>query len=116
MTEATRPGKLSGPQDLKIESTSAKAPLPEIGLSSIRGIVSLGMAIRLPTGASKEVIMSRAPEAFSMETATIKPISEGAMEKAEERPSLAPRMNVSNSGTFFKSPNMMINPMTPGNM
>ncbi len=116
MTEATRPGKLSGPQDLKIESTRAKAPLPEIGLKSMSGIVSLGMAIRLPMGASKEVIIAKAPEAFSMETATIKPISEGAMEKAELRPSLAPRMKVSNRGIFLKSPNIIINPMTPGKM
>ena len=86
ITEATLPGKLSGPKDLKIESTRAKEPLPEIGRNSMRGIVSFGTAIKFPMGASKEVIMSSAPEAFNMETATINPISEGAIEKVEKKP------------------------------
>ena len=114
ITEATLPGKLSGPKDLKIESTRAKEPLPEIGRNSMRGIVSFGTAIKFPMGASKEVIMSSAPEAFNMETATINPISEGAIEKVEKKPSFAPEMNVSNKGIFLKMPNIIINPTAQG--
>lgn len=114
ITEATLPGKLSGPQDLKIESTSAKEPLPEMGRSNIRGILSFGTAIKLPIGANKEVIMSSAPEAFNIETATIRPTNEGAIKKVEKNPSFAPEINVSNNGTFFKKPNIMIKPTVHG--
>lgn len=78
------------------------------------GIVSFGTAIKFPMGASKDVIMSSAPEAFNMETATINPISEGAIEKVEKKPSFAPEMNVSNKGIFFKMPNIIINPIAQG--
>ncbi len=78
------------------------------------GIVSFGTAIKFPIGERKEVIMSRAPEAFNMETATINPISEGAIEKVEKKPSFAPEMKASNKGTFFKIPNIIINPIAQG--
>lgn len=61
-------------------------------------------------------MMSSAPEAFNMDTATIRPINEGAIEKVEEKPSLAPEINASNKGTFFKMPNIIINPTTQGIM
>ena len=116
MTDATRPVKLSGPQDLKIESMSARAPLPEIGRNSMRGIVSLGIAIKLPIGASNEVTISRAPEALSIEIATIKPINDGAIEKVEASPSFAPEMKVSKSETLLKRPKRIIKPIVHGIM
>ena len=39
-----------------------------------------------------------------------------SIEKVEEKPSLAPEINASNKGTFFKMPNIIINPTTQGIM
>ncbi len=99
-----------------MESTRARAPLPEIGRNSISGMVSFGMAIKFPIGANKYVIMSKAPEAFSIETATIRPISEGAIEKVDSKPSFAPERKASNIGTFLENPNKIIKPIIHGIM
>ena len=80
------------------------------------GMVSFGMAIKLPMGASRYVMMSKAPEARSIATAAIRPMRDGAMETVVSRPSLAPARKLSKIGTFLAKPNRMINPMMHGIM
>lgn len=87
-----------------------------MGRSSMSGMVSFGTAIRFPSGDSKCVMISNAPEARNIETATIRPMSDGAMETVVSSPSFAPARKLSKMGTFFKNPNRMINPMIHGIM
>lgn len=114
--EAKRPGKLSGPTLLNIESIIASDPLPEIGRKNIRGTTSPGIPKHSVRGCIKFVNISSAPEALIIETATIRPIKAGAIDTVEERPFFAPSVNFSNKGTFLKKPNDTINSTTIGTM
>lgn len=116
MTDATLPGKLSGPTFLNIESIIARDPLPEMGRKNISGITSPGMPKHSVNGRIKFVNISSAPEALSIETATINPIKDGAIDTVEDKPLLAPWVNFSNKGTLFIKPKTTINKTTTGTM
>lgn len=104
MTDAIFPIWLSVPKFPKMLSKSAIEPLPEIGLRIARGITWEGIPIRWAIGWVKYEKISKAPEAFIILTAVIKPIKDGAMENVELIPSDAPLKKVSKTGTFLKNP------------
>ena len=66
ITEASRPGKLSGPAWLMTSAVRARAPLPDRGRSSIRSPVSGGTPRARSVGARMRSSSSGRPEARSI--------------------------------------------------
>lgn len=79
-------------------------PLPEIGESTVKGVVSFGIPKKFVTGESKEQIVSKAPEALSIFMARNKATRVGVMFRTILNPSLAPLMNSENISTPLKIP------------
>ena len=92
----------------------ANEPLPDTGLMSASGKISLGNPNALVTGDNKSVNISKKPDALNIDTAVIKPINEGAIENIETIPSFAPSVNASKSGTFLQNPKIIIKAMETG--
>ena len=107
-TEATLPAKLSGPKLDSIESSNARDPLPEMGLNIISGIIGVGIPKCLNNKLKNDENISKKPDALSIDTAVIKPMIEGTMEKVEWTPSFAPLMNESKTSIFLAIPNVII--------
>ena len=77
MTDAQRPAKLSAPTFSKSSTKEAVEALPEKGRVSSSGKISAGTPMALTRGDRIFDSNSIAPEAFNMETATIKAQSVG---------------------------------------
>ena len=94
-TEAIRPTMESGPFAVSKLLTTAKAPLPETGRKSAKGIISAGMPKTRVTGARSAVKKSSAPEARNMVMAATRPTSAGKIPNKVLSPAAAPAKNAS---------------------
>ena len=77
MTDAQSPAKLSAPTFSKSSTKEAVEALPEKGRVSKSGKISAGTPMALTRGERSFDSNSIAPEAFNIETATIKAQSVG---------------------------------------
>ena len=91
-----------------ILSKSAVEPLPEIGFIIASGTMFEGTPKNEQSGSISFANISNAPEAFSIETPTIKPINVGISEIVTLNPPSAPCKKVSNIGTFLYIPQVII--------
>lgn len=89
-TDAAKPENPSAPDDEKSSFTVAVAPLPDIGLIIITGIISEGMPKRDKSGVAAVHTASSAPEADSILTATTRRRRVGNTDSIVLRPSLQP--------------------------
>ena len=94
--------------------SSAIDPLPDIGRSSAIGTASAGRPIRLVTGSSAEVIISRAPDALNISTAVMSPTSVGTTDIMVGIPLFAPSIKLSKTLIRQTSPAAMKSAMTEG--
>ena len=104
MTDMSLPIKESGPYCLNKSRTSPKLAEAEMLLRIVRGINSDGKEVNLSKGLSPLSIISKAPEALMIPTATIRPIKVGIIVKIVFTLPLAPSMNTSKILIFLRSP------------
>ena len=86
-TQLILPIRLSGPKSFKMLSSSESVPLPEMGRSITIGIISDGIFRKSVSGLIRLKIRSSAPDALKSETAIIRPISVGVIDKTVLSPS-----------------------------
>ena len=110
MTEAQSPGKLSAPTRSKSSTKDAVEALPEKGRVSKSGKISVGTPIALTIGDSNLLSSSTAPEAFSIETPTIRAHKVGKSPNEVCSPCRAPVRKESNRSFL---PNKRMHPTAP---